>query len=118
MLPDGWHTITPRLVVTDPQTYVTFLQRAFGATGDFQEDHPSQLRIGDSLVMISGTGPRAATVCHLHLYLDDTDAAYAQAIAAGATSLEPPRDEPWGDRRALVRDPFGNDWSIATYRSR
>ena len=114
--PEGWHSITTRLVADDPQKLVRFLQDAFGATGDYAADRPSVLRIGDSMVMVSEVGPRAATSAFLYLYVDDADATYQRALRAGAASVEEPLDMPWGDRRAMVTDPCGNDWQIATYR--
>jgi uncharacterized glyoxalase superfamily protein PhnB len=74
------------------------------------------MRIGDSIVMVSGTGPREATPSLLHLYVDDADATFRRALQAGAICLEEPADMPYGDRRAMVQDPCGNDWQIATYR--
>ncbi len=115
-VPDGWHTITPRLVVRDPANLVRFLKRAFGATGDFVADAPSEIKIGDSVVMVSGVGPRDAMPSFLHLYVDDADATYTRALEAGAVTLEEPSDMPYGDRRAMVKDPCGNDWQIATHR--
>ena len=114
-IPDGWHTVTSRLVVDDPRALVAFLKAAFDASGDFSSAKPSLMRIGDSIVMVSGSGPRDTTHAFLALYVDDADATYRRALAAGATSLEEPGDTPWGDRRAMVRDAFGNDWQIATY---
>ncbi|MDB5092281.1 MAG: glyoxalase/bleomycin resistance protein/dioxygenase [Candidatus Eremiobacteraeota bacterium] len=114
--PEGWHTLTARLVVYDPAALVRFLKDAFGASGEYRSDTPSQMRIGDSLVMVSAVGPRAATASFLYLYVDDADAAYRRALEAGAVSLEEPQDTPYGDRRAMITDPFGNDWQIASYR--
>jgi PhnB protein len=113
-VPHGWHTITPRLVVADAAMLVGFLKRAFDATGDFRIDSPSQISIGDSLVMVSGVGPREAMPAFLYLYVEDTDATYRRALDAGAVSLETPEDLPYGDRRAMVKDPCGNIWQIAT----
>jgi PhnB protein len=115
-LPERWHSITPRLVVDDPAALVTFLKHAFGASGDFRTDSPSQVRIGDSIVMVSGVGPRTPTASFLYLYVDDVDATYRRALDAGAVSLEEPADLPYGDRRAMVKDPCGNDWQIATHK--
>jgi uncharacterized glyoxalase superfamily protein PhnB len=70
--------------------------------------------IGDSVVMVSGTAVREATASFLYLYIEDADAAYRRALQAGAVSLEAPLDTPYGDRRAMVRDPAGNTWQIAT----
>jgi PhnB protein len=113
--PDGWHSITPRLVVDDPAALVTFVKAAFDARGDLAADAPSILRIGDSIVMVSGAGPRNPMPAFLYLYVEDADATYRRALDAGATSLEAPADTPYGDRRAMVKDPCGNDWQIATY---
>jgi uncharacterized glyoxalase superfamily protein PhnB len=66
------------------------------------------------MVMVSGVEVRAATRVFLYLYLDDVDAVYARAMALGATSLEAPKDVPYGDRRAMIEDPAGNTWQIAT----
>src|SRR5438105_9225186 len=102
-VPHGWHTITPRLVASDPAGLVEFMRRAFGATGELQAARPSEMRIGDSLVMVSGTfDGRGPTDAFLYLYVDDADATYARAIAAGARSLEAPCDTPYGDRRATL----------------
>jgi PhnB protein len=103
-------------VVRDPARLVQFLKDAFGASGDFTATSPSQMRIGDSIVMVSGVGPRNPMPAFLYLYVDDTDATYRRALKAGAVSLEEPRDMPYGDRRAMVKDPCGNDWQIATHK--
>ena len=115
-LPAGWHTLTPRLVVHEPARLFQFLKEAFGATGEFREDRPSVMKIGDSLVMISSVGPRDAMPAFLYLYVDDTDATYRRALQAGAVSLEEPAETPYGDRRGMVQDPSGNVWQIATYK--
>lgn len=115
-IPEGWHSVTPRLVVHDPAKLVQFLRDAFIATGDFAEEKPSLMRIGDSIVMVSGVGPRDPMPAFLYLYVDDIDATYQRALEAGAVSVEEPRDVPYGDRRAMVKDPCGNDWQIATYK--
>lgn len=114
--PQGWHSVTPRLVAADPAKLVRFLRDAFGAVGEFERDMPSQVEIGDSLVMVSGEGPRPVTSSFLYLYVEDADAAYRRAMAAGARSIEEPADMPYGDRRAMIEDPGGNVWQIATYR--
>jgi uncharacterized glyoxalase superfamily protein PhnB len=115
-VPDGWHNVTCRLVVSDPAKLIAFLRQAFDAEGDYVTDRPSQLKIGDSIVMISAAGPRAATRSSFYLYVQDADATFQRALQAGATAIEQPLDTPYGDRRAMVSDPFGNDWQIATYR--
>jgi PhnB protein len=115
--PEGWHSITPRLVASDPAVLVEFLRRAFGAIGELRAGRPAELRIGDSIVMVSGTFEgRGPTEAFLYLYVEDADATHARALSAGARSLEAPCDTPYCDRRATVRDPSGNVWQIATHK--
>ena len=109
----GFHSVTPRLVVADVAAEITFLRTVFDATGDHHAGRPAEIRIGDSLVMVSPAEARDRFPAFLYVYVDDADAAHARALAAGATSLEAPFDTPYGDRRAMVRDPFGNVWQIA-----
>ncbi len=116
-VPAGWHSLTPRLVAADPAELVEFLRRAFDADGEYRGDSPAILTIGDSRVMVSGPGPRAAISSFLHLYVDDADATFHRALGAGAVPIEEPADMPYGDRRAMVKDPSGNVWQIATYRA-
>jgi len=113
--PHGWRTITPRIVARDAPRLVDFVKRVFEATGDFLADRPTALRIGDSMVMISEAGIRQATPAFLYVYVDDADETYRCAIEAGARSIERPADVPYGDRRAMVEDEWGNVWQIATH---
>ena len=116
-VPDGWHSVTPRLFVAEAEKLVAFLKRAFGATGNFRADGPSEIRIGDSIVMVTdATVVREAMPAFLYLYIEDSDGAYRRALAAGAISLEAPAHMFYGDRRATVKDPFGNIWQIATHK--
>jgi PhnB protein len=115
-IPEGWHTVTPRLFVRDAARQVEFLRHAFGATGNYRHDGPSEIRIGDSIVMVSEGGMREAMPAFLYLYLADVDAAYRRALEAGATTIEAPQDMFYGDRRATVKDPFGNTWQMATHK--
>lgn len=114
-IPAGWHSVTPRLVAEDAAGLVEFLRQAFGGTGEFHPDMPCQLRIGDSLVMVSEVGVRDTMPAFLYLYVDDIDATYERAMKAGAQSLEGPQDMPYGDRRCMVKDPAGNIWQVATH---
>lgn len=114
--PAGWHCVTPRLVARDPAGLVQFLKDAFGASGEYQSDRPTQIRIDDSMIMVSGEGPREVTSTFLYLYVEDADATYQRAMKAGAKSVEEPADMPYGDRRAMIEDPGGNVWQIATSR--
>jgi uncharacterized glyoxalase superfamily protein PhnB len=116
--PEGWHTLTPRIVALNVPQLVEFLKRVFGATGDYQPDLPTVMTIGDSVVMLSEAGIRKPTPAFLYVYVDDTDATFHRAIQAGATSLEEPSVMPYGDRRGMVEDQWGNVWQIATYGRR
>ena len=116
--PLGWSTITPRLITPDVSGLVAFLQSAFDAEGEEAVGRPSELRIGDSMLMVSdGGGIRAAMPAFLHLYVEDADQTYSKALGAGAVAVEAPADMPWGDRRATVTDAWGNVWQIATSAS-
>jgi len=88
----------------------------FGATGDFRPDRPSVLKIGASMVMVSNAGTRSPTPAFLYVYVEDADRTYRRAVQAGASSIEEPSDTPYGDRRGMVQDQWGNTWQIATYR--
>ena len=116
--PDGWHTVTPRIVARDARSLVAFVERVFGATGDYRPDAPAVLRIGDSMVMISDAGVRPPSPAFLYVYVEDADETYRRAVEAGARSLEPPSDVPYGDRRAMIEDAWGNTWQIATHLGR
>ena len=115
-VPEGWHTVTPRIVVRDVKQFIEFLKQTFGATGDYRGDIPSVIRIGDSVIMVSGAGPRDVTTAFLYVYVDDVDSTYQRALGAGAHSLEEPADLPYGDRRGMVKDLWGNIWQIATHK--
>jgi PhnB protein len=113
--PAGWHTVTPRIVVHQPQQLVDFVKQVFGATGDFRTDMPTIVSIGDSRIMISEVGIRERMPAFLYVYVADTDNTYRRALDAGARSIEEPCNTPYGDRRGTVEDPWGNTWQIATY---
>ena len=86
--PDGWHTVTRRIVAKDARHLVKFLVNVFGATGAYKEDRPSEIRIGDSIVMITDVGIRRATLAFLYVYVSDADETYDRAVKAGARSVE------------------------------
>jgi PhnB protein len=109
----GYHSVTPRLVVADVSGLVDFFRRVFGATGEMEPGRPVELHLGDALIMVSSTGERDAFPGFLYIYVDDVDTTYDAAVQAGATTLEAPLDTPYGDRRAMVRNPFGNVLQIA-----
>jgi PhnB protein len=111
--PPGYASVTPRIVVDDVAAAVNFLRAVFGAEGEARTGQPSELRIGDSLLMLSEAGERDLFPGFLYVYVDDADTVYRRAVSAGAETLEPPMDTPYGDRRAMVRDTFGNVFQIA-----
>ena len=115
--PDGWHTVTPRIIVRDPENLISFIKTVFHAGGEFRPGRPAEIRIGDSMIMISdGGGVRESAPAFLYVYVEDADSAFRRAIAANAVSIEEPTDMPYGDRRATVRDEWGNTWQIATHK--
>ena len=114
--PPGYHSVTPRLVVRDVAGAVAFLRAVFGGVGEVPAGRPAEIHIGDSLVLVSSAAERDLFPAFLYVYVEDADTVYERALAAGADSLEPPRDTPYGDRRAMVRDPFGNTFQIAHRR--
>jgi PhnB protein len=116
--PDGWPLVIPRIVTHDIAGLVQFVKKVFGAKGSYREERPAEMLIGDSIVLISGPAGRKAMAAFLYVYVDDADKTYRRAIKAGARSVEEPQDMPYGDRRAMVEDAWGNLWQIATYRDR
>jgi PhnB protein len=111
--PPGFHSVTPRMVVSDAAGAVEFLRATFDAVGEVEVGRPAEVRIGDSLVMVTPADERELFPAFLYVYVDDADLVYRRALDAGAVSLEAPLDTPYGDRRAMVRDPFGNVFQIA-----
>ena len=109
----GYHSVTPRIVVSDVAGQVAFLRAVFDATGETVDDRPAEMGLGDSLIMVSHATEREPFPAFLYVYVDNADETYARAMAAGASSMEGPIDTPYGDRRAMVRDPFGNIFQIA-----
>jgi uncharacterized glyoxalase superfamily protein PhnB len=122
--PEGYHSVTPYLVVPRVRELIPFLKRAFGAVERFppmtHDDGTvmhAELRLGDSTVMMGEAGgPWSPMPATLYVYADeDVDAVYRRALEAGATSVREPADQFYGDRSATVRDPSGNVWSIANH---
>jgi PhnB protein len=113
--PEGSPTVIPRIIVRDVENLVKFIRDVFGAVGEHRPGTPAQMRLGESIVMVSGEGgERDLMPAFLYVYVADTDATFRRACEAGAVALERPADMPYGDRRAMVRDAWGNIWQIAT----
>lgn len=120
-IPEGYHTVTPMLVVEGVDNLIAFLKQAFGAEEKERHLRPdgrvmhAEVRIGDSMIMM---GDPIGNFKHMpgsfYLYVEDVDAAYRKAIEAGATSVMEPADQFYGDRNGGVQDSIGNLWWIAT----
>jgi uncharacterized cupin superfamily protein len=117
-VPPGWRTLTTRIFTDDVEGLVAFAKRTFDAIGEVFPGRPCELAIGDSWLMVSDIAARTPFPAFLYVYVDDADAVYHRALESGAASLEAPQDMPYGDRRAMVEDPWGNVWQIATYGAR
>ncbi len=128
--PRGFRTLTPYPIVQDVPGLIDFLKDTFGPSHTVEETfravgsaggYHCEIRIGDCMMMIGGGGSDVAwkgesQPMAFHIYVPDVDEAYARALVAGATSLAQPTDQPWGERTANVKDPFGNNWYIATFQ--
>ena len=130
-VPAGYHTVTPYLTVDDGARAIDFYVRAFGAREKERMPGPggkimhAELRVGDSVVMLSDEFPGMSTARSpkalggttggLFLYLPDVDAAFKRAVEAGGKVLMPLTDMFWGDRFGKLEDPFGNQWTMATH---
>ena len=121
--PDGYHTVTPYLVVAGAARLIDFLVEVFDAVevgerivGPDDRIGHTELRIGDSRVMLGDAqGEHAPIEAMFYVYVDDADATYVRALSAGATSVQPPADQFYGDRRGGVKDAWGNTWWMATH---
>jgi len=123
--PEGLRTIQPYLHLRAAHNMISFMEAAFGAEAMGVHKSPdgivrhATMRIGNATLEIDEAhGEYQPKPCVLHVYVPDADAIYAQALRAGATSVEPPTDKPYGDRSAGVRDQFGNTWYLNTYMGR
>jgi uncharacterized glyoxalase superfamily protein PhnB len=128
-IPEGYHTITPGLILDDADRAIAFYKEAFGAEELGTMRCPegkvmhSALKVGDSILFLSDEFPQCQsrsprtlghTSVSLYLYVEDADAAFDRAVAAGAEVTCPVTDVFWGDRFGAVRDPFGHMWSLAS----
>jgi PhnB protein len=121
---EGFRTLTPYIVVQNAPALIEFTKQVFGAEQTFRAIGSAggvhaEVRLGDSMLMIGGGAPELSwrgesQPIALHTYVEDTDAAYQRALAAGGVSIDPPVDHEYGERGASVKDPFGNYWYIAT----
>lgn len=132
-IPDGYHTITPHLVIRNAAKAIEFYKKAFGAEEIARMPGPdgksvmhAELSIGNSKFMIGDESPHMqrwvspdslkGTTLALHLYVEDVDKVVDRAVKAGATVSMPVMDAFWGDRYGRVTDPFGHEWGVATHK--
>lgn len=130
-IPDGYHAVTPYLIVDGAAEALEFYKKAFGAKEELRLDSPdggkvghAEILIGDSHVMLSDEHPefdalspttRGGTPVTLCLYCDNADETFARAVEAGATQVRPLQNQFYGDRSGTVQDPYGHIWTISTH---
>jgi PhnB protein len=131
-IPEGYHSITPYIIVNDAANAIDFYKHAFGAIEIYRHHSPdgksvinAELKIGDSIILLSDEFPLGkcrspksigGSAVTIHLYTEDIDRIFNQAISAGATVIMPVMDMFWGDRYGQLIDPYGHIWSIATHK--
>jgi PhnB protein len=121
-VPEGYHTLTTFLNIEGADKAIEFYKKAFGAEERARMPGPggkimhAELKIGDSMIMLSDAMMEPATQGSTHIYVNDVDTWFNRAVAAGAKVLTPLADMFWGDRYGRLQDPFGNKWSIATHK--
>ena len=122
--PDGYNTVTPYLIVDGAADLIDFMKSAFGAQERMRMPGVNggvghaEVQIGDSVVMLADTAESEGNLtmtAMIHLYVDDCDATYANALAAGAASRQEPETKFYGDRNAGVGDAWGNIWFLSTH---
>ena len=133
-IPDGYHSVTPSFTFKDSQKAIDFYKKAFGAKvldvmkyPDGRRTMHATVQIGNSIVMMGDEMPGSencaksaettgSSPISLYVYVTDADAAFKQAVAAGAKAAMPVADMFWGDRAGSIKDPFGYSWMIATHK--
>jgi len=129
-IPEGYHNVTPYLIVRGGTRALEYYKQAFGAEERFRMDGPggtighAEIQIGDSIVMLADENPawnaKAPQVgtpspVQLMIYVDDVDATFAQALTAGGKETQPLKNQFYGDRSGSLTDPFGHSWTVATH---
>lgn len=129
-IPDGYHSVTPYMIVKGAGKAIDYYKQVFGATELFRMEHEgkvghAEIKIGDSPIMLADEHPEMgalspATVggnpMSLMIYVDDADKMFNAAIAAGGTEMKPLQDQFYGDRSGTLKDPFGHVWTVATHK--
>ena len=129
-IPDGFHSVTPYLILKGAAHAIDFYKRAFGATEVMRLSGPgdsimhAEIKIGNSIVMMadefpemgfSAPQPGSNTPVGMMIYVEDVDAQFSRALAAGATVKRPLMDQFYGDRSGTITDPFGHTWTLSTH---
>jgi PhnB protein len=129
-IPEGYHSVTPYLIINGAADALEFYKKAFGAVELFRMEHQgkvghAEIKIGDSPIMLADEqpemgykGPTAygGTPVSLMIYVDDVDKTYPQAIAAGGVEVKAVQDWFYGDRSGTLKDPFGHVWTVAAHK--
>ena len=130
-IPEGYHSVTPYLIVSGASDAIAFYKKALGAQEVMRladpggKVHHAEIKIGDSRIMLADEHPEIQALSpktvggspvSIHLYVEDVDAAVERAVAAGAKLVRPVADQFYGDRTGGVEDPFGYRWFIATHK--
>ena len=130
-IPEGYHSVTPYLIINDAARAIDFYKKVFGAIELMRMADPSgkvghaEIQIGDSKIMLADEHPEmghrspqslGGSPVGLHLYLKDVDGTVEKAVAAGAKLERPVKDQFYGDRSGQIRDPFGHVWNVSTHK--
>ena len=129
-IPDGYHSVTPYLVIAGAAKAIDFYKRAFGAVEVMRMEDPrgkighAEIKIGDSHIMLSDESPdmgylaptsTGGAAVSLMVYVDRVDDVFKQAVKSGAKEMQPLEDRFYGDRSGTLKDPFGHTWTVATH---
>jgi PhnB protein len=129
-IPDGYHSVTPYLIVKGGAEAINFYKRAFGAVEQMRMASPdgrighAEIKIGDSVIMLADEHPElghrspqslGGAGVSLMVYVDQVDEVFKQAVASGAKELRPLKNQFYGDRSGTLQDPFGHQWTLATH---
>ena len=129
-IPEGYHSVTPYLIINGAAKAIDFYKKAFGATELFRMEHEgkvghAEIKIGDSPIMLADEQPQmgnkspttlGGTPVSIMIYVSDVDTTFKQAIAAGGEEQKPLKDQFYGDRSGSLKDPFGHVWHVATHK--
>ena len=129
-IPEGYHSVTPYLVIKGAADAIDYYKKAFGATELFRMDYQgkighAEIKIGDSPIMLADehpemgyVGPKTigGTPVSLMIYVDDVDTVFKRAVESGGVERKPVQDQFYGDRSGTLTDPFGHVWTVSTHK--